>query len=127
MATATSIRCKESFTNGTVILRLEGCIDSALALDFLIARVGGLEARNIVVVLDGVDYINSEGFGALIRFSDKVTSARRSLYVVGLQAKVRVVFDTLGVGNMLNVLPTLDDAMNLVRSSSPSASHETEG
>lgn len=116
---ATGTQFTESFRDGALILELKGPIDSTLTLDSLISLVNARGVSDVVVVLDGVDYINSEGFGALIRFSDAVAGLQRSLYIVGLQAKVRVVFDTLGVGNLLNVLATVEDALDRIRSSRP--------
>jgi anti-anti-sigma factor len=119
MVAGTGVRFTETRHNGTLVFALEGPVDSALSLEALIERVDEIEAHNIVVVLDRVIYINSEGFGALIRFSDRVAALRRNLFVVGLQSKVRVVFDTLGVGNLLNILPTLDVALDRIRSTIP--------
>jgi len=68
-----------------------------------------------VLVLAGVDYINSAGFSALIRFSEAVTLGAKSLYIVGLESNVHVVFHSLGAHGIFNILPTLDDAMARIK------------
>ena len=111
MTTYTPLSFAQTFRDGTLIMELKGAMDSALCLDGALEAAEQSPARHVIVVITGVDYINSAGFSALIRFSDVVTEGEKTLYVVGLEEKVHVVFHSLGAHNVLNILPTLTDAM----------------
>ena len=117
MTTYTPLNFTQTIRDDVLIVDLRGAIDSALSLDGLADTAIRNPAANVVLVLAGVDYINSAGFSALIRFSDAVTFGAKSLYIVGLESKVHVVFQSLGAHSIFNILPTLDDA--LARISAP--------
>ena len=111
MTTFTPMTFKTTVDDGSLIVELHGAIDSALALDPVLEASLKNEARNIVLVLTQIEYINSSGFSALIRFSDALSAGQKSLYIVDLQSKVHIVFHSLGAHSVLNVLPKLDDAL----------------
>ena len=111
MTTYSPLSFTQTFRDGTLIVELKGAMDSALCLDGALDAAEQSPANHVVIVLKGVEYINSAGFSALIRFSDVVTEGEKTLYVVGLEEKVHVVFHSLGAHSVLNILPTLNDAM----------------
>jgi len=111
MTTYSPLSFTQTFRDGTLIVELKGAMDSALCLDAALDAADESPAKHVIVVLTGVDYINSAGFSALIRFSDVVTEGKKTLYVVGLEEKVHVVFHSLGAHSVLNILPTLNDAL----------------
>jgi anti-anti-sigma factor len=100
--------------DGVLIIELRGAIDSALSLDPALESSLRSEAHNIVLVLTHIEYINSSGFSALIRFSDALGKSSKALYIVDLQSKVHIVFHSLGAHSVLNVLPKLDDALEQI-------------
>src|SRR5579862_7999083 len=111
MTTYHPMTFKTTLSDGALVVELHGAIDSALSLDPVLASSNSAEARNIVLVLTHIEYINSSGFSALIRFSDAVAETSKSLYIVDLQSKVHIVFHSLGAHSVLNVLPKLEDAL----------------
>jgi anti-anti-sigma factor len=111
MTTYTPVSFAQTFREGTLIVELKGAIDSALSLDAAMESAVVSAAKSVVIVLTGIEYINSAGFSAVIRFSDAVTEAGQTLYVVGLESKVHIVFQSLGAHSVLNILPNLNDAM----------------
>jgi len=118
MTTFTSLSFAQTTRDGVLILELRGPLDSALALDPVVEAALQASAQNVIVVLSDVDYINSAGFGALVRMSELVTQSAKAIYVVGLQAKVHVVFDSLGAHHLFNILPGLDEALARIKSAS---------
>lgn len=114
MTTYTPLSFAQTFRDGTLIVELKGAIDTALSLDAAMESAVASAARNVVIVLTGIEYINSAGFSALIRFSDAVTEADKTLYVVGLESKVHIVFQSLGAHSVLNILPKLSDALERI-------------
>ena len=117
MPTLTTLNYSETFRDGVLILELRGPIDSALALEALIEIAMQSSAHHVVVVISEVDYINSAGFSALIRLSEAITQKNKGVFIVGLQSKVHVVFNSLGAHAVLNILPSLKDALERIQAS----------
>jgi len=110
-AASLSLRFDCSERQGAAIFDLTGAVDSPTALEPVLEAALQCKPNCVILVLNGVDYINSVGFGSLIHFSDSIIAKEKTLYVVGLQAKVHVVFTCLGAHKVLNVLATLDEAL----------------
>ena len=85
MTTYSPLSFTQTFRDGMLIVELKGAMDSALCLDAALDAADESPAKHVIVVLTCVDYINSAGFSALIRFSDVVTEGEKTLYVVGLE------------------------------------------
>jgi anti-anti-sigma factor len=117
MPAMTTLHFSETYRDGVLILEVRGPIDSALALDPMIDVATQTTAHHVVVVISDVDYINSAGFSALIRLSEAVTQLNKGIYIVGLQSKVHLVFTSLGAHAVLNILPSLKDALERIGTS----------
>ena len=111
MTTSASLNFIHTVRDGILILELRGAIEAAQSLDLATETALQAEAKNVIVVLTEVDYINSTGFGALVRLSDTLSHQGKTIYVVGLQAKVHIVFNVLGAHHLFNVLSSLDEAL----------------
>ena len=111
MTTYTPLSFITTVRDGVLIVELRGAIESALCLDAAMDVALKSPVSNIIISLTGIEYINSAGFSAVIRLSEAITESERTLYVVGLESKVHVVFHSLGAHSILNVLPNLDDAL----------------
>jgi anti-anti-sigma factor len=116
MTTSTSLIFNFTQRDGVLIIELRGALDSALAMEPVAEAMAQTSAANVVVVFDDIEYINSAGFGGLVRFSDAVEHAQKSLYIVGLKSKVHLVFSAVGAHSILNILPTLKDALERIQS-----------
>jgi len=116
MTTSTSLIFNLTQRDGVLIIELRGALDSALAMESVAEAMAQSSAGNVIVVFDEIEYINSAGFGGLVRFSDAVEHAKKSLYIVGLKSKVHLVFSAVGAHSILNILPTVEDAMKRIQS-----------
>ncbi|HYF50451.1 MAG TPA: STAS domain-containing protein [Planctomycetota bacterium] len=115
MSISTALNFSHTFRDGVLILELKGAVDSALALEPVIELSVKSPATDVVVVISDVDYINSAGFSALIRMAEALDEQQKNIYLVGLQSKVHLVFDSIGAHSVFNVLPTLDAAFAAIK------------
>ncbi|HEY3322247.1 MAG TPA: STAS domain-containing protein [Planctomycetota bacterium] len=107
--------------DGALVIDLTGSLDSALDLDASAFAIEQTSADHAIAVLTGLDYISSAGFSALIRLSEAAAAAKKTLYIVGVPLRIHLVFSALGAHNVLHILPTLEDAMQKIRSGQPCA------
>jgi anti-anti-sigma factor len=117
MSATTALNFSQTNRDGVLILELRGAVDSALVLEPVIELASHASAKAVIVVISDVDYINSAGFSALIRLSDAVTNQEKAIYFVGLQEKVHVVFNSIGAHSVLNIVPSLSDALARIQTS----------
>jgi anti-anti-sigma factor len=115
MTISTATNFSHTLRDGVLVIELRGALDSPLSLEPVSELAVANAAKNVVLVLDEIEYINSGGFGAVIRLSDAVTHAGKTLYIVGLQDRVHLVFSLIGAHSLLNVLPTLNDALAKIK------------
>src|SRR6185436_16488726 len=101
MTTSTSLIFNQTLRDGVLIFKLRGALDSALAMEPVAEAMAQSSAANVVVVFDDIEYINSAGFGGLVRFSDSVEHAKKGLFIVGLKSKIHLVFSAVGAHNIL--------------------------
>jgi anti-sigma B factor antagonist len=98
------------------ILPLEGEIDlhgspgMAQELGALIDQ----KPRKLIVDLSKVSYIDSSGLAVLIEGMQEVEAYRGKLYLVGLQEKVRVIFESTRLDQAFRILPDVDTALAAV-------------
>ncbi len=89
------------------VLRISGGIDTESARDFLdctLAALADLPAgAELVIRLDGVQYISSAGVGALARILAEAESRKISMCFKGISASCRDVFSVLGLLRYFNV------------------------
>ena len=120
MTISTALNYNLTNRDEVLIIELKGAVDSALSLEPVIENALASHARNVVVIINDIDYINSAGFSALIRLSDALDQEQKEVYFVGLQSKVHLVFNSIGAHSVLNILPSLDDALARIKSAKPS-------
>lgn len=105
----TSLEIKEEQQGDRLIFRAQGQITSQTLAKTILDAVGKTTGvQDIIIVLDEVEFINSEGFGALIHVTDQLESRGLSFNIVGLRKKVQVVFSSLGASNVMNLFPNLE-------------------
>jgi len=93
---------------------IEGSLAGPETIETISEDVKAAPVPNIILVLDDVDYINSTGFAAIVMLANNLEDLGKELYVVGLHKKVQVVFESLGGTQMLNIVPTLEEALSKV-------------
>jgi anti-anti-sigma factor len=96
----------------TVILELAGPIDSEIAEDFAKLCVDFIEQGKKRLVLDfsKVDYIASAGISAVIKTKTQVFQKGGNICLVGLQGKVREVFESAGIMDIFDIYETQKEA-----------------
>lgn len=104
----------ESEEDGVQILRLKGEVDlmHSPALRKLLRQ--RLEAQCSVVIVDftGVEYIDSSGLAVLIEYCRDARSHGGSLAVVGLNDRVRTIFDLVRAHELFSIFDTVEEARN---------------
>lgn len=105
----TQLELKEEQQGDRLILRAQGQITSQTIAAMILKAVDKAGAlADVIIVLDEVEFINSEGFGALIHVNDQMEGRGLSFSIVGLRKKVQVVFSSLGASNVMNLFPNLE-------------------
>ncbi|HUW69468.1 MAG TPA: STAS domain-containing protein [bacterium] len=89
------------------VLRISGGIDTESARDFLDCTLAALAdlttGTELVIRLDGVQYISSAGVGALARILAEAETRKISMCFKGISASCRDVFSVLGLLRYFNV------------------------
>lgn len=99
----------------TLLVRLDGELDLHSSEPFkhtvLQAFASDRRLRNVVLLMNGVSFVDSSGVGAILgRYRDAVARGGR-LAVVGLQIPVRRVFELSGMLRILSVYETEGQAL----------------
>jgi anti-anti-sigma factor len=114
MTESLALNFSQTVREGTLIFEMRGAIESLQSLDLVVESALQAGEKYIIVLLTDVDFINSTGFGALVRLSDMMSQQGKKIFFVGLQTKVHLVFHSLGGLHFFNVLPTLEEAFKAV-------------
>ena len=69
------------------------------------------ELRNVVVDLRGVDFLDSAGLGSLIALLKRVSERGGDMKIVGLQKKVRMVFEITRAFKVFDIFDQTDEAI----------------
>lgn len=101
--------------DGPVFLHLAGVIDAHTLDDFEAALSTLIEegATRIVLDCEEVRYVNSAGFGELIRYHDRLGESGGSLVLARVPPKVGVILEMLGLKSLIPVVTGLDEARAL--------------
>lgn len=90
------------------LLELTGAIDCAPgALDPLDRALCELRAKGrtrVVLDLSGIRYVNSSGFGLLVKHAQALEELGGGLSLLGVTTKVRIVIEMLGLTSCFAVL-----------------------
>ena len=66
---------------------------------------------NVVVNLEGVDFLDSTGLGVLVGALKRVRSNDGDLYLVCTQPRIRKVFEVTGLTKVFSLFDTVDEAV----------------
>lgn len=88
--------------NGTVTLKLKGCLDTAATADFAAALESAIQAKAIVLEMGELEFIVSSALRLLV-----TTRKRRGndfpIALVGMNEVVREVFDVTGLDEVFEI------------------------
>ncbi len=99
--------------DGAAVLRVTGEIDVATAprlREHVVTLVAEGETR-LVVDLEGVDFIDSTGLGALVGALKRVRTHGGELAIVCTRSRLLKVFEITGLGRVFEVHDTVDAAV----------------
>lgn len=111
----------EPVQQGTATLRLSGVID-AHTLDKFEAALGKLAAsgaRSILLDCEELRYVNSSGFGELIRYFDRLRERGGVLVLARVPPKVAIILEMLGLKSLIPIAATLDEGRRLALEGPP--------
>jgi anti-anti-sigma factor len=99
------------------IVALDGKLDTNAAASFetQLEALAQESARSIVVDLAKLDFITSSGLRVLIATAKRLKAGGGELCVCGLNQTVGEAFDISGVGALLRVFHSVDDALKARR------------
>lgn len=75
-------------------------------------------SSRIIIDLQDVIYISSAGFRTLLITARAVDQARGCMVLCGIAGEVKRLFDVAAFSELFTIVPTRDDALNAVRTSS---------
>jgi anti-sigma B factor antagonist len=98
---------------GWTVISVTGELDLSSAPRLRQAVVGAVGEGRAQLVLDltGVDLVDSAGLGVVVGAQRRVRSWGGRLVVAGLEGRVRAVFELARLDEILELAPTLDDAL----------------
>jgi len=100
---------------GTAILHLSGEIDlhSSPALRDVFLSLLAEPPRRIILDLTQVRYIDSSGVGTIVELKRRASRSESRLVLVGLQVRVRSIFEIAKLDRFFTITQTLDEARKL--------------
>jgi anti-anti-sigma factor len=110
--------------DGPLLIHLAGVIDSHTLDTFDSTLTEAIEqgARRIVLDCEELRYVNSAGFGELIRFHDQLRESGGRLVLARVPPKVGVILEMLGLRSLIPVATGIEDARGLATSETPASS-----
>jgi len=106
------IDIKTSESNGYLLMKVIGEVDASSSIELDDAIRGVIEGgpQNLVVDCTNLDYISSAGLGVFMSYIEEFRKHEANLVIFGLNAKVRNVFEILGLDQLLTIRETEDEA-----------------
>jgi anti-sigma B factor antagonist len=94
-----------------LLIYLEGEMDASTSIlvDLEINQFYQLELENLWIDCQKLHYISSAGVGVFISHLQKLQDHRKNFVLVGPKPKIRAVFSVLGLDNLLNSVPVLEN------------------
>jgi len=104
-------------TDGPTLIHLVGVIDAHTLDAFEGALRDAIESgsRAIVLDCDEVRYVNSAGFGELIRYHDQLKARGGRLVLARVPPKIGVILEMLGLKSLIPVATGLEEARGIAR------------
>ena len=98
-------------------ITLKGPLDArtVLALKADIERLQQRGRRRFIFDMSDVKFVNSTGLSFLINLSESAGEGSQAVTLVGVQPKVKIVFDTMSVADFFRTAPTVAAAIQALR------------
>ncbi len=98
---------------GVTILACEGRMDAQVS-DLVKDRIRELldnGATRLVVDMEGLDFLDSSGLGALVSCLRRVKEKKGEIKLAGLRPEVRSIFEITRVSRLFHICETVPDAV----------------
>lgn len=94
-------------------IRVCGYLDAGNIQQFevRINEVVGDAAKNIIVDLEELEYINSAGIGVLLNAWSHLSQIEGSLQIANMPVSIRRIFDVLGFSKVITIADSLEAAL----------------
>jgi stage II sporulation protein AA (anti-sigma F factor antagonist) len=95
-----------------VRVALDGPLDakSVAAFQTEITVLQSRGMKRFILDMTGVKYVNSTGLSCLITLAESGGEGARAVTLVGVQPKVKIIFDTMNVSDFFKTAPSVDAA-----------------
>ncbi len=99
------------------VLEIEGEVDAEHApqLKKVLAKAREESAKNFVLDLKKVNFIDSTGLGVLISLMRQLKDMGGRLRLTGLQEEVRSIFEITRLFRVFDISPTVEEALQAIR------------
>jgi len=103
-----------STENDVDLVNISGQLDAFTTPDVKAEFKKLTDARRykLVLNLQGVDYVNSTGIGAIVAVAQQVRRRKGDLKIYGMKPDIRKVFDLVGASKILEIFETEREALN---------------
>jgi len=102
---------------GACRITLKGPLDAKTVVQFK-ERIHGLQQKGMkrfILDMSDVKFVNSTGLSYLINLSESLGEGSQAVTLVGVQPKVKIVFDTMSVGDFFRSAPSVAAAIQMLR------------
>jgi anti-sigma B factor antagonist len=104
-----------SAPDGVVRIQLAGVIDAHTLDHFEAGLNGALEhgAKSLLLDCEELRYVNSAGFGELIRYFDRIKERGGTLVLARVPPKVAVILEMLGLRSLIPIVASLEEGAEI--------------
>lgn len=111
----------EARSDGLVTIHVGGVIDAHTLDKFEAGLSRALEhdAKSFVLDCEELRYVNSAGFGELIRYFDRLRERGGTLVLARVPPKVAIILEMLGLKSLIPVVTTIEEATEIAANGAP--------
>ncbi len=106
----------QSFKENHLEVSIVGELDASSAIQMDEVMNEALEKKNFQIIIDcaGLDYISSAGLGVFVSYIEDIKSHEGNMVFYNLSDKVLNVFQILGLDQLVSIVPTQADAIQII-------------
>ena len=103
--------------SGACAVTLKGPLDARTVMSFKadIARLQERGVSRFILDMSDVKFVNSTGLSYLINLSESQGEGGQAVTLVGVQPKVKIVFDTMSVADFFRTAPSVNAAIQALQ------------
>ncbi|MHC4958513.1 MAG: STAS domain-containing protein [Planctomycetota bacterium] len=104
----------EARSDGVVTIHISGVVDAHTLDRFEAALSKALDrsdTKSFVLDCNDLRYMNSAGFGELIRYHDRLRERAGTLVLARVPPKVAIILEMLGLKSLMHVVPSIEEGL----------------